>query len=119
MITLIHPDGSLDQDAIAAEIIRRCADQLNRGSWANHDYHTRHVLNEAAAAQWPFVEARIAAEWRPSEREQYLDLLSKASVQSPDGVGNRRAEELSYQARAMAEAVRDRAIKAFHERIGQ
>lgn len=119
MTTLIYPDGSLDERAITAEIEARCIAQLHRIGWANRPYHEIRVAQEIAAQRWAVLEPQVAAEWRPSEREQYLDLLAKVSVQSPDGRGNRRAEELSYQARIMAEAVRDRAIKAFHERIGE
>jgi len=119
MVSLIHPDGSPDENAIIREINRRCAEQEARIGRSNRIYHERHVAQEVGAQQWPLVEAEIARQWSPGERRAYNEALAKARGQSVDADGNKRFDDLMYLARSIIETVQGRAMAAFHRRIGQ
>ena len=119
MTMLIHPDGSENRIAIEAEIRRRCDAQEQERGWFNRPYHERHVLSEAAGQQWDLIQAEIGKEWSKGERRVYEEALSAASIQSIDARGNDRYDELLRKARLIQEVVTARAVRKFHQRIGQ
>ena len=119
MTSLIHQDGSENRVAIEAEIRRRCDKQEAERGWANRPYHERHVLQDVCAQRWPLIEQEIKREWSPGERRAYETALSAASSQSIDPRGNDRYDELVRKARVIQEIVTARAVRKFHQRIGQ
>jgi len=116
---LINSDGSENRVAIEAEIRRRCNAQEQERGWFNRPYHERHVLSEAAGQQWDLIQAEIGKEWSKGERRAYETALSAASSQSIDARGNDRYDELVRKARVIQEIVTARAVRKFHQRIGQ
>lgn len=103
--TLIHPNGALDRDAIAAELTRR---MVGRKAW-QRDLIEAKVMDLASEQRWPLLEAAVRTEWTDAERAEFDQLSDRACSQSISMRGNTTFTALARQADAIADAVRRRA----------
>ena len=111
MTSLIHPNGSLNESGIMAEIDRRCSFEPINELYANRRiYHERRVCQEAAGEQWSILRPLIDAEWTDDERSEYHALHMSARHQPVNADGNVRFKDLSASAEAIHDRVRARAI---------
>jgi len=112
---LVHDNGAPDREAIDIELARRLSGCPPERLESRRDYWARHIGQEIAYQQWPFVQALI--EWSDEERAAYDRQKQLADWQPITMCGGREWSRHMAEAGAIKDRVVDRAIAKFYESI--